>query len=138
MQSGDGNFQFGRQFEIPDTGPEIIYPVGAVKWGRMIDRIEMAENNSCFYGSAAWTLVGVSASSFISAIALPHTTANIPVYVKAICWSVFVVSFIVAITTFHFSSVHNDDREEMRKQVVQDMKDIRRRHSQQKSDGNEV
>lgn len=129
MGSGSGNFQFGRQFEIPNTGPEKIYPVSAVKWGRMIDRLERSENQVYFYGSAAWTLVGISASSLISALALPYTTPDIPVYVKAVCWSVFAISLVVAGATFHFTSVHNGDREEMRSQVVQDMKDIRRRHS---------
>lgn len=129
MSNDDGDFKFGRQFQIPSAGPEKTYPVTATRWDRMINRLEDAEDNRAFYHSAAWTLVGVAASSFLSAILLPHTSQDIPFYVEGICWSVFGAALVISAASFHFSSVHHDDREKMRVHVIQDMKDVRNRYN---------
>jgi hypothetical protein len=122
-------FKFDRPVEVLTSGPIKTYPVDTRKWHRWIERLESASDSSLFFFSAGWTLAGISASAFLTAILLPFSSICIPFWIKTICWGIFAVASISSGLCFYFSNTHRNDREKIRAHVIEDMKDVRDKYS---------
>jgi len=133
--SNNQGVSYKRDYEIPPESTNVKLPVLATKLERMVERLKDAEDNCYFYYSAAWTLVGISATSFFSVLGLTSTSTELPTHVEAIFWASFVLAAVVAGVTFKYSSTHRSDREEIRRYVIEDLEGVKERYEYDEVNG---
>jgi hypothetical protein len=136
--TGDVNIR--HSFDIPQnltvsaSAPEKGVVVAESQWARLMNRIENCGDNSAWFEAAGWASIGVATSALTTATTFPFsanwtiqqnpttTIANMPAVITEVAYIAATVAFAaIGMLSIWFARKYSQNRDEMRKIVVEDM-----------------
>ncbi len=110
---------FSRKYELVSPCCERAYVVPVRDWNRLIAQIERTDDSPSVLLALAWGLIGIAATAFFAAIALPQSTGFAT---RLICWFTFGTAIILGPTILYFASCHRRYCTERRRVIADDMR----------------
>ena len=113
-----------QQFTIVQPEQEAATFIPKSDWERLKKKCERIKSSGSVYNSLGFAFIGISGSALLAALTLPSVAGSL----KTICWSVFAVSFIVAILSLYFSREQRKQLTASKDEVLDEMEHLENRY----------